>query len=107
MYSSQSSSLSQQSSSQQSTEISLAAFNKLQESVQDLLNGQDVLLKVCSKQKAEVKKLKDELEATKAELQTSVEENKRFHDLVFPFFDKYTYEEAQINKVRPKTPYLK
>lgn len=88
-----SSSLSQQSNlSQHRPEISLNSYRKLQETVQHLLKNQDSLIIACSKQKTDLKKLKELVKSKD-------EEYKQFCNLVFPFFDKYAWEEVTIDKV--------
>ena len=110
IYSSTSSSQ-QSSSSQGSSETS---FRKLQETVQSLLKGQDTLLQVCSEQKADLKKLKEKLKTTTQELNKTNEfikarddEYQEFRNLVFPFFDKYSWDEVKMSKVSFKMMYLR
>lgn len=78
-----------------SSEVNLESFRKLQETVQLLLNGQESLIKICNKQKAELKKLKEKIKAKD-------EEFKEFRDRVSPFFEKFVWEKVEIDKVRSK-----
>lgn len=87
------SSSSQQSNlSHHSTEITHDSYSKLQDTVQLLLKNQESLIQVCNKQKNDLKKLKELVK-------TKDNQFNQFYDIVFPFCDKYTWDEVTINKV--------